>query len=122
MDAEFEVGGLLDQLQLGLRFADRGATSNQALVNRAAPGGDSNTLLSSLDLPSDFLIEVPGIPRLNGGPPRLSPNPEYLRSAEVRARLGEISGLPRAVRVYQPARHFYATEIGRASCRRRGWQ
>src|SRR3546814_19295366 len=42
MDAEFEVGGLLDQLQLGLRFADRGATSNQALVNRAAPGGDSN--------------------------------------------------------------------------------
>src|SRR3546814_5343196 len=83
---------LLDQLQLGLRFADRGATSNQALVNRAAPGGDSNTLLSSLDLPSDFLIEVPGIPRLNGGAPRLSPNPDYLRSAE---------------------------EIGRASCRER---
>src|SRR3546814_13469664 len=93
MDAEFEVGGLLDQLQLGLRFADRGATSNQALVNRAAPGGDSNTLLSSLDLPSDFLIAVPGIPRLNGGAPRLSPNPASMRSAEGRTTLRDIYGL-----------------------------
>ena len=110
MDAEFEVGGLLDQLQLGLRFADRGATSNQALVNRAAPGGDSNTLLSSLDLPSDFLIEVPGIPRLNGGAPRLSPNPDYLRSAEGRDRLREIYGVALGDPAYQPERRFDAKE------------
>ena len=84
MDSEFDVGGFIPKLQFGLRFADRSAVSNQALVNRGAPGGDSVTLLSSLNLPANFVVEVPGIPRLNDGAPRLSPNPDYLRSAAGR--------------------------------------
>lgn len=110
MDSRFEVGGVIDQLQFGLRFADRGAVSNQALVNRAAPGGDSVTLLSSLDLPADFLVEVPGIPGLNGGAPRLSPNPDYLRSAEGRDRLRAIYGVPLGDPAFQPERRFDAKE------------
>ena len=110
MDAEFDVGGVIDQLQLGLRYADRGATSNQALVNRAAPGGDLATLLSSLDLPDDFLVEAPGIPRLNSGAPRLSPNPDYLRSAEGRDRLRAIYGVALGDPAYAPERRFDAKE------------
>src|SRR3546814_21098175 len=81
------------------------------------------TLLSSLDLPSDFLIEVPGIPRLNGGAPRLSPNPDYLRSAEGRDRLREIYGVALGDPVYQPERGFDAKErtfAGRSAERRAG--
>ncbi|QDX26913.1 TonB-dependent receptor [Sphingomonas suaedae] len=110
MDSEFDVGGFIPKLQFGLRFADRSAVSNQALVNRAAPGGDSVTLLSSLDLPADFLVEVPGIPRLNGGAPRLSPNPDYLRSAAGRDRLRAIYGVALGDPAFQPERRFDAKE------------
>lgn len=110
LDTEFDVGGVIDKLQFGMRFADRGATSNQALVNRAAPGGDSVTPLSSLDLPADFLVEVPGIPTLNGGAPRLSPNPDYLRSAAGRDMLRAIYGVALGDPKYAPERRFDANE------------
>ena len=110
LDATFDVGGLLNELQFGMRFADRGAISNQGLVNRAAPGGDGVTPLSSLNLPADFLVEVPGIPGLNGGAPRLSPNPDYLRSAEGRDALRAIYGVALGDPAYAPERRFDAKE------------
>jgi len=110
VDANYKVGGFIDELQLGLRFADRGATSNQALVNRTAPGGDGVTLVSSLGLPADFLIETPGIPGLNGGAPRLSPNPDYLRSAAGRDTLRAIYGVALGDPAFQPERRFDAKE------------
>ena len=110
IDAEFEVGGIIDQLQLGLRFADRGAVSDQALVNRTAPGGDGITPVAGLGLPADFLVEAPGIPRLNDGAPRLTPNPDYLRSDAGRELLRSIYGVAAGDPVYAPERRFDATE------------
>src|SRR3546814_4892812 len=44
------------------------------------------------------------------GAPRLSPNPDYLRSAEGRDRLREIYGVALGDPVYQPERRFDAKE------------
>lgn len=110
LDTEFDVGGFIDKFQVGLRFADRGARFDQALVNRAAPGGDGVTPIAGLGLPGDFLVPVPGIPSLNDGAPRLAPNPNYLRSAAGRDMLRAIYGLPSGDPAYAPERRFDAKE------------
>ncbi|HTG38770.1 TonB-dependent receptor [Sphingomonas sp.] len=110
LDAEFDVGGLIDKLQLGGRFADRTARFDQALVNRGAPGGDSVTPVDGLGLPDDFLVSVPGIPGLNDGASRLAPNPDFLRSEAGRDFLRAIYGLPSGDPAYAPERRFDAQE------------
>lgn len=110
LDAEFDVGGLIDKLQMGIRYADRGARFDQALVNRPAPGGDSVTPIDGLGLPSDFLVTVPGIPRLNDNAGRLAPDPDFLRSAAGRDLLRSIYGLPAGDPAYAPERRFDAKE------------
>lgn len=110
LDAEFDVGGLIDKLQLGTRYADRSARFDQALVNRAAPGGDGVTPLVGLGLPDNFLVSVPGIPGLNDGAGRLAPNPDYLRSDAGRDFLRAIYGLPSGDPAFAPERRFNAQE------------
>ncbi|EMD81872.1 TonB-dependent receptor [Pacificimonas flava] len=111
LDAEYEIGGIIDRIQIGGRFADRSARSDQALVNIGAPGGDMVTPISdATGLPSDFLVSTPGIPRQNNGAPVLIPNPDYLRSDEGRDYLRGFYGLPLGDPEYQAERRFDAQE------------
>jgi TonB-dependent receptor len=116
LDGSFDVGGLLKQLQYGVRYASRSADYQQALVNMVAPGGDiitpgsTGALISDAGLPDNFLSEVPGIPGLNGGDPWLNANPDFLRSASGRDLIRSIYGLPSGDPAYQPERAFSAHE------------
>jgi iron complex outermembrane receptor protein len=117
LDGSFDVGGLLKQIQYGIRFASRGANYQQLLVNKAAPGGDillpgqTGALIANYPtLGSNFLSETPGIPGLNNDAEWLGPNPDYLRSAAGRDVLRTIYGLPTGDPAYQPERAFVARE------------
>ena len=111
LNAEYEFGGLIKKVQVGGRYADRTAVSDQALINIGAPGGDLATLISSATgLPDNFLVRTPGIERQNNGAPVLIPNPDYLRSDEGRDYLRGFYGLPLGDPQYQAERRFDASE------------
>lgn len=111
LNAEYEVGGFIKKIQVGGRYADRTARSDQALVNIRAPDGDMGTLVSAATgLPDNFLVRSPGIDRQNNGAPVLIPNPDYLRSDEGRDYLRGFYGLPLGDPEYQPERRFDASE------------
>jgi TonB-dependent receptor len=115
-DGSFDMDGVLKQIQYGVRYANRSADYQQALINQVAPGGDiitpgsTGALISNYDLPDNFLSEVPGIPGLNGGDSWLGPNPDFLRSAAGRDLIRQIYGLPSGDPAYQPDRAFSARE------------
>ncbi|HEY0682297.1 MAG TPA: TonB-dependent receptor [Steroidobacter sp.] len=110
-DADYRLDSFITKLEAGLRYADRGAEFEQAQVNRTAPGGDLNTLVSAAGVPDNFYSYTPGIPRINGGAPALVPNPDYLRSDAGRALLRQFFGFgDGSDPVYAPERHFDATE------------
>lgn len=112
-DVSHDLGGafgFLKSLQAGVRYADRTALFEHAQVNKAVPGGDMNTPLDGLGLPSDFLVRSPGVDRINGGAAFLIPNPDYLRSAAGRDVLRGIYGVDAGDPAYQPERRFDASE------------
>ncbi|WP_439571946.1 TonB-dependent receptor [Sphingomonas sp.] len=101
--------GFLKQVQAGLRFADRSAVFQSALVAKAIPGGDFNTPVAG-NLPAGFMVFRPGVERANNGAPGLTPDPDYLRSEEGRDVLRAIFGLPLGQPAYQADRRFDASE------------
>lgn len=110
IDGSFDLDGPLEEIQYGVRFANRSAAYDQALVNTQAPGGDLATLLSSVNLHADFLAPTVGIPGINDDAPWLSPNPDYLRSAAGRDVLRGIYNVALGNPAYAPDRHFDARE------------
>ena len=109
MDLTHDFGralGFLDTLQAGLRYADRTGLFNQAILNRTVA---DLTIPLTGTLPANFLVQAPGISRINGGAPFLVPDPDYLRSAAGREILRGVYGVPPGNPPYQPERRF---EVG----------
>jgi TonB-dependent receptor len=99
--------GFLDFVQAGARYADRDGLFNQAVLNRTV--ADLTIPVTGM-LPGGFLVQAPGISRINSGAPFLIPDPDYLRSAAGRDMLRGIYGVPLGNPPYQPERRFKADE------------
>ncbi|MHC9420143.1 TonB-dependent receptor [Sphingomonas citri] len=118
VDGSFEIeSSLLSKFQVGVRYADRTGEFEQAVVNRAAPGGSlgSATEASAIrvqgsSLPDGYLYRMPGVRTFNGGAGALVPDPDFLRSSSGRDTLRAFYGLPAGDPAYQPERRFYAAE------------
>jgi iron complex outermembrane receptor protein len=110
LDTTLDVGGLLENIQAGARFASRDSTYQAAYLGAVSPGGDYATPLSSIGLPTDFLQKVSAPDRVNGGASFLAPSTDYLLSPGVQNLLRSTFGLPTGVPGYQPERGFDAQE------------
>lgn len=119
-DGEYEIGGLLESLKFGLRFANREARSQAVqLTNTVQSIGFGNIgtnteanarLVSSLPLSPSFIGMIGVAPRLNGGSGFVGPNPEYLRSEAGRNELRALFRLPLRAPDYDPTKEFNAEE------------
>ncbi|EJL33472.1 TonB-dependent receptor [Novosphingobium sp. AP12] len=120
VDGEYEVGGLLSKLRVGLRYASREARlQNVQQTNTVQSIGFGNIgtatestarLVSSLPLSPDFISIIGEAPRLNGGVPFLGVNPAYLRSERGRNELRALFKLPLRQPDYDPTKEFNAKE------------
>jgi TonB-dependent receptor len=117
LDARYDVGGILQNIQFGGRVARRTSQFRQGVVNPAVPDdpndpdvGPYQTPITGQGLPDDFLMRVPGVPRIYGGTPWLQPSIDALLDADVQDRLRTIFGKPTGDAPYEPARSFYAKE------------
>ncbi|MDV3455714.1 TonB-dependent receptor [Sphingomonas sp. HF-S4] len=109
-DGAYEVGSILKTIEFGGRFADRGALFEQVQLGVTPPGGSGANLVSSANLPSDFLVRAPGIAQINLGAPFLIPNREYLLSDEGQSTLRSFFGAPAGRPAFDPSRRFEAAE------------
>ncbi|MDN4502801.1 TonB-dependent receptor [Alteromonadaceae bacterium BrNp21-10] len=102
--------GLFDELQFGVRYADRESVFRaNAAGGPGAPGGNRVTLVDSVGLPADFLVQSPSnIDYINGGMNWMAPNRDFLldNTDELRAIYGAPSGDPD----FAPERNYDATE------------
>lgn len=119
-DGEYEVGGLLDSLKFGLRFANREARSQAVQLtntvqsigfgNIGTPTEATARLVSSLPLSPGFIGTIGVAPRLNGGSAFVGPSPAYLRSEAGRNELRALFRLPLRAPDYDPTKEFNAEE------------
>ena len=109
-DGRYELDTLVRNIQFGFRFADRTAIDRVTTGGPGAPGGDYNTLVSSLPLPSNFLVTVPGVPNIDGGAGWLVPNGDLLRDPAIQSELRTIYGSPTGDPAYNPVQGFNAAE------------
>lgn len=102
--------GFFKELQFGARYGDRDATyRSNAPGGPVAPGGNRVTLVSSVGLPSNFLVRAPAsIPYINGGQHWMTPDADYLRNHTDQLRA--IYGAPPGDPPTDPSRNFDATE------------
>lgn len=110
-DAAFDIeSNFLRQFQIGVRYNKRDATfRGTAPGGPGAPGGNRNTLVNSVGLPGDFLVETPAtIPFINGGAPWVTPDRDFLldQTDRLRAIFGGAAGDP----AYSPTRNYDARE------------
>lgn len=120
LDGEYDVGGIVSNIRVGLRYAERKArlqnvqqTSTVQSIgfgNIGTPTEANARLISSLPLSPDFLAVIGEAPRLNGGTPFLGVNPAYLRSERGRNELRELFNLPLHQPDYDPTKEFNAEE------------
>lgn len=118
---EFDAG-LLKKLSLGLRYADRSAAfqSVQSSTPVPAPAGNGSpnfganeanvVMLSSLNLPGNFLILSAPTPDLNNGGRALVPSTDFLLSESNLDLIRPFFNLPLGRPDYDPGRRFDATE------------
>jgi iron complex outermembrane receptor protein len=119
-DGEYDVGGVLSKIRVGVRYARREARlQNVQQTNTVQSIGFGNIgtateanarLVSSLPLSSDFLAVIGNAARLNGGAPFLGVNPAYLRSERGRNELRALFKLPLQQPDYDPTKEFNAAE------------
>jgi iron complex outermembrane receptor protein len=105
----YDLGGWLDQIQFGVRYADRDSTFRAFTGGPAAPGGNRATLVSSVGLPDNFLVRSrSSIPYINGGQHWLTPNRDFLldQTDVLRAIYGAPPGDP----AYTPTKNYDANE------------
>ena len=110
LDGQYDVGGILKEIQFGARAASRIGQYQEVIVNPAAPGGAYATSIDGQGLPANFLQPVPGVPRIYGGLPWLQPGTDVLLDEGVEDRLRTIFGKPTGDQPYDPARSFRARE------------
>lgn len=108
-DGSYDVGSFLDQIQFGVRYADRKATFRGNAAGGPPASNMADRLVANSGLPSGFLIESPAtIPVINGGQHWITPDPDFLRNNTdvLRALYGAPAGDPPD----SPTRSFDADE------------
>lgn len=109
LDGGYRFDGPLQEIQFGSRYANRKADFRAVEANPAAPGGHLNTLVSSANLGSDFLVESPyTIDYINNGQHWLTPSADYIRDNQdaLRELYGQAPGQPD----WDDSRSYYAAE------------
>ncbi|HEY0685453.1 MAG TPA: TonB-dependent receptor [Steroidobacter sp.] len=105
----YDLGGWLSQIQFGVRYADRDSEYRAFSGGPGAPGGNRATLVSSVDLPDNFLVNSrSSISYINGGQRWLTPNRDFLldQTDTLRAIYGAPAGDP----AFTPTRNYDANE------------
>ncbi|EJL32629.1 TonB-dependent receptor [Novosphingobium sp. AP12] len=110
LDTAFDIdSNFLRQVQIGARYSDRQGTFRAVAGGPSFPGPNRGTLVSSVGLPSDFMVSSPDtIPYINGGQHWYTPNADYLlnNTDELRALYGAPAGDP----AWDPTRNYDAAE------------
>jgi iron complex outermembrane recepter protein len=116
-DAQKELGGILQNVKVGARYAERSADSEQVILNTAIPYGNIGTAtessavkVSATGLPANFLALGSPAPDINGGTAFYTPNPDFLLSGAGQDALRALVGLPAGRPAYQPNLQFDARE------------
>ena len=108
VDGVYAVGGIIDELQFGARYADHKARHQQYLGGTNAGGG---TLIADVPyLGSGFLIHASGIPTVNNGFGVIVPNQDQLRDPAIQDQLRAAYGLEAGFPDFTPDRSFDASE------------
>jgi TonB-dependent receptor len=118
VDGTQDFGGILQNLQVGLRFASRQADFNDIQQNNNVSTvlgiGDVGTptarLITSLGLSPDVTGIIGYAPRLNGGSYFAGISPDYLRSESGRNELRRLFRLPLGAPAFDRTRSFSAEE------------
>jgi len=111
-DGRYTLGGLLKNIQFGVRYANHKATHEQSLggtcgVITAACG----TLITNVAfLPSNFLRNTSGIPNVNNGVGVIAPNGDELRDPTLQDKLRAYYGLQPGFPPFTADRTFSAKE------------
>ncbi|MDV3456185.1 TonB-dependent receptor [Sphingomonas sp. HF-S4] len=103
-------GGFLDHLQAGVRIARRKADFEQYLGGPPAPGGSFVTPLSAAGLPSDILVQAPGVPQMNEGASFLQIDPNYLLQEDIKRQLRTLYRISPNTPAFDPTRDYDAQE------------
>jgi iron complex outermembrane recepter protein len=109
-DTKYDVGGILENIQAGLRFASRKSVYKAAYLGATAPGGDYATPITNYPLPGDFLGPVGYPDRIGNGGFFLAPRTNYMLDPGVQDVLRGAFGLPLGAPAFQPERGFDAQE------------
>ncbi|WP_232495360.1 TonB-dependent receptor [Novosphingobium kaempferiae] len=110
LDTAFDIDSdFLRQFQVGARYSDRSGSFRAYAGGPNFPGPNRGTLVSSVGLPSDFMVKSPdSIPYINNGSHWYTPNPDYLlnNTDDLRALYGAPAGDP----AWDPTRNYEAAE------------
>lgn len=109
-DVQYDLGGFIDYVQAGVRVAKRDASFEQFLGGPGAPGGSFVTPIATAGLPSDILIEAPGIPQMNNGAGYLQIDPNYLLQEDIKRQLRILYGQSGDTPALNPTRDYDASE------------
>jgi iron complex outermembrane receptor protein len=109
IDGHYRVGGVLDDIQFGARYADHSAHHQQSLGGTC--GTVCGTLITNVPfLPADFLIHSSGIPTVDGGVGVVAANQDDLRDPALQDKLRAYYGLGAGFPDFTPDREFKASE------------
>jgi TonB-dependent receptor len=109
-DVQYDFDSFIDYVQAGVRVARRKASFEQFLGGPAAPGGSFVTPIATAGLPSDILIEAPGIPQMNDGAGYLQIDPNYLLQEDIKRQLRILYGRSGDTPALDPTRDYDAQE------------
>jgi TonB-dependent receptor len=109
-DVQYDFDSIIDYVQAGVRVAKRDASFEQFLGGPAAPGGSFVTPIATAGLPSDILIEAPGIPQMNDGAGYLQIDPNYLLQEDIKRQLRILYGQSGDTPALDPTRDYDASE------------
>ncbi|MDY6947081.1 MAG: TonB-dependent receptor [Pseudomonadota bacterium] len=105
----YDLGGWLDQIQFGTRYADRDSTFRAFQGGPGAPGGNRTTLVNSVGLPSNFLVRSRStISYINAGQHWMTPDRDFL--LDQTDVLRQLYGAPAGDPAYAPTRNYDANE------------
>jgi TonB-dependent receptor len=110
VDGRYDFDRFIKNVQFGVRVASRELDDQVYTGGPGAPNGDFNTLVSSLDLPSNFLVKTPGVDRIDGGEGFIVPNGDLLRDRSIQDKLRAIYGQAPGDPDYNPTQSYHATE------------